>query len=130
MHIYLCIIKNDNRLIMTGNILQNFQFSFGHIGSLACTRDAGETETQTRKKRLSFPQAALSDYMDSRARGRRSSETSNVSKFERVVHTVYIPTDGRRPLAPSRTIRSEVRGSFALAISVAPAPIVAKRTMR
>lgn len=58
-----------------------------------------------KKERLSFPQSELLDYVDSRAWGRRSSETSNVSKFERAVQ--YISTDGKA--ARSTTIEPSPR---------------------
>jgi len=76
----------------------------------------GETEN-AEEGRLSFPQAELSNYADTwSARGRRSSETSNVSKFERTVQ--YISTDGKADSFFDCTAKSETP----LAISVAPTP--------
>lgn len=73
-------------------------------------RDANEEE-----KAFVPTNRALSDYMDSRARGRRSSETSNVSKFERAVHT---HPDRWEKTAGSYSDYTRRSPSSALAVSV------------
>lgn len=70
------------------------------------------------KERLAFPQVEISDYADLRARGQRSSETSNVSKFERAVQ--YISMDGKTRSSAVHTAKSETAPpavSIALALS-------------
>lgn len=92
---------------MIGEKILNFHF-WTHRASIRAMQ-AKQRRKRGRKGSRSHKPRYRTTWIRERGVEDRA-KTSNVSKFERVVHTVYIPTDGRRPLAPSRTLRSKVRG--------------------
>lgn len=131
MYIYLCIIKNDNCLIMTGEILQNFKFSFSrHIWTHRISRVRAMQVKQRRKRGRKGSRSHKPRYWTTwiRERGvedrakRRTCQNSNGSYIQYISRQMG---EGRSLLLGLYEAKSE-----ALAISVAPAPIVAKRTMR